>query len=116
MFTYFKQVSYISMYSNLRDAPFDNWGGGGGAGVCGIKLKKKFVATNVRQKKFLVDIDEKYVDQKKHQMVTYIIGKAHDKKNIGYFIFIKKNCRTFIAKKRLFSCGGKKNVCNPQKL
>ena len=24
----------------------------------------------------VVEIDEKYVDQKKHQMLTYIIGKA----------------------------------------
>ena len=33
-----------------------------------------------RKKQFVVEIDEKYVDQKKHQMVTYIIGKAYDKK------------------------------------
>ena len=26
--------------------------------------------------KNVVEIDEKYVDQKKHQMLTYIIGKA----------------------------------------
>ena len=31
------------------------------------------------EKKFVVEIDEKYVDQKNHQMVTYIIGKAYDK-------------------------------------
>ena len=31
------------------------------------------------KKKFVVEIDEKYVDQKKHQMITYIIGKAYDK-------------------------------------
>ena len=33
-----------------------------------------------RKKKFVVEIDDKYVDLKKHQMVTYIIGKAYDKK------------------------------------
>ena len=32
-----------------------------------------------QKKKFVVEIDEKYVDQKKHQMITYIIGKAYDK-------------------------------------
>ena len=31
------------------------------------------------KKKFVVEIDEKYVDQKKHQIVTYIIGKAYSK-------------------------------------
>ena len=67
------------------------------------------------EKKFVVEIDEKYVDQKSHQMliVTYIIGKAHDKKKS--FLYTK-NCRTFLAKKTLFSCGGKKKVCNQQKL
>ena len=50
---------------------------------------------------FVVEIDEKYVDQKNHQMViTYIIRKAYDK-NI-YFSFStkieKNNCRTFITK------------------
>ena len=41
------------------------------------------------EKKFVVKFAEKYVDQLKHQMVSYIIGKAHDKKR--YFIFIKKH-------------------------
>ena len=59
-----------------------------------------------RKKKFVVEIDEKYVDQKKHQMVTYIIGKAYDKKILQRNI--KKNCRMLIAKKSLFSTGGKK--------
>ena len=62
------------------------------------------------EKKFVVEIDENYVDQKNHQMVTYIIGKAYDK-NI-YFSSatkIKKNCRTFITKKKC-SCGGEKKV------
>ena len=31
------------------------------------------------EKKFVVEIDEKYVDQKNHHMLTYIIGKAYDK-------------------------------------
>ena len=59
-----------------------------------------------RKKKFVVEIDEKYVNKKKHQMVTYIIGKAYDKKFLQHNI--KKNCRTLIAKKSLFSTGGKK--------
>ena len=37
------------------------------------------------EKKFVVEIDEKYVDQKKHQMVTYIIGKAYDKNIFQFF-------------------------------
>ena len=71
----------------VRDAPFDIWGGGGGLEknwkkkVCRHKCqKKKFVKKCGQKKKFVVEIDEKYVDKKKHQMVTYIIGKAHDKK------------------------------------
>ena len=48
--------------------------------VCRHKSKKKKFAENVgRKKKFVVEIDEKYVDQKKHQKVTYTIGKAYDK-------------------------------------
>ena len=50
------------------------------------------------EKKFVVEIYEKYVDQKKHRMVTYIIGKAYDKKVLQRNI--KKNCRTLIAKKK----------------
>ena len=69
-----------------------------------------------RKKKFVVEIDEKYVDQKKHQMVTYIIGKAHDKKFLRHNIKKKKKCRTLIAKKSLSSTGGKKKVCKQQKL
>ena len=52
------------------------------------------------EKKFVVEIDEKYVDQKKHQMVTYIIGKAYDKKFLQQNIK-RKNCRTLIAKKKI---------------
>ena len=40
------------------------------------KSEKKFVEN-------VVEIDEKYVDREKHQMVTYIIGKAYNKK-IGF--------------------------------
>ena len=36
-------------------------------------------------RKKIVEIDEKYVDEKKHQMVTYIIGKAYVKK------FLRRN-------------------------
>ena len=40
-----------------------------------------FIFVSVPQKKkFVVKIYEKYADQKKHQMVTYIIGKAYDEK------------------------------------
>ena len=50
------------------------------------------------EKKFVVEIYEKHVEQKKHQMVTYIIEKAYDKKFIRRNI--KKNCRTLIVKKK----------------
>ena len=46
------------------------------------KERKKSLLKMWAEKKFVVEIDDKYVDQKKHQMVTYIIGKAHDKKDI----------------------------------
>ena len=50
-----------------------------------------------RKKQFVVEIDEKYVDQKKHQMVPYIIGKAYDKKYlrlniVGRWSPKKKDC------------------------
>ena len=77
---------YIYPPYQLRDTPFDIWGGGGGAKlklkkiVCRNKSqKKKFVENVSGKKKFFVEIDKKYVDQKKHKMVTYIIGKAYDK-------------------------------------
>ena len=61
------------------------------------------------KKKFVVEIDEKYVDQKKHQMVTYIIGKAYDKKCLRRNIKKKlsdvdrqkKNCFPLEVKKKL---------------
>ena len=59
-----------------------------------------------RKKKFVVEIDEKYVDQKKHQMVTYIIGKAYDKKILQRNI--KKIVGRWSPKKSLFSNGSKK--------
>ena len=83
--------SLVDILSHLRGAPFDIWGG---------RLEKKVCWKCGQKNKFVVEIDEKYVEQKNHQMVTYIIGKAYDK-NI-YFSFatkIKKNCRTFITKK-----------------
>ena len=71
----------------VRDAPFDIWGGGGGPrlklkknSLSPQKSEKKFVKNVSRKKKLVVEIDEKYVDQKKHQMVMYIIGKAYDEK------------------------------------
>ena len=50
-----------------------------------------------------VEIEEKYVDQKKHQMVPYIIGKAYVWK------FHRQNIKKNVdrQKKRLFSLGGK---------
>ena len=39
-------------------------------------------------------------------MVTYITGKANDKNDKNETL--KKNCRTLIAKKRLFSLKGEK--------
>ena len=85
----------------IRDAQFYIWGGGGG-GVARIKLKKKFFENVSRKKKFVVEIDEKYVDQKKHQMVSYIIGKAYDKK------FLRHN-----IKKKLSNVNRPKKVCFP---
>ena len=52
----------------VKDAPFDIWGGGGGARqklkkiVCRHKSQKKKFVENVGRKKSL------YVDQKKHQI------------------------------------------------
>ena len=75
----------------IRDAPFDIWGGEVGSKN---NWNKQFVATKVRKKvcckcgqkkKFVVEIDEKYVDQKNHQMLAYIIGKAYDKKKTFHF-------------------------------
>ena len=58
------------------------------------------------EKKFVFENDEKYVDQKKHQMVTYIIGKAYNKK------FLRRNIKKKLSdidrqEKNLFSLGGK---------
>ena len=83
--------------------------------VCRHKSqKKKFVENVGRKKKFVVEIDEKYVYQEKHQMVTYIIGKAYDKNILRRNI--KKNCRTLIAKKKTcFPPEVKKKVRKQQK-
>ena len=96
-------------------------GGGGGVEksgkiVCRHKSQKKIVSWKFGQKKkFVVEIDKKYVDQKKHQMVTYIIEKAYDKKYLRRNI--KKNCRTLIAKKKdCFLWEVKKKICKQQKL
>ena len=57
-------VEYLDVTGGiLRDAPFDIWGGGGAR----IKLKKIVCRYESQEKKFVVEIDEKYVDQKKHQ-------------------------------------------------
>ena len=54
-----------------------------------------------RKKKFVVEIDEKYVDQKKHQMVTYIIGKAYIKNKLSDVDRQKKDCFLSEVKKSL---------------
>ena len=59
------------------------------------------------KKKIVVEIDEKYVDQKKHQMVTYIIGKAYRKKLLIRNIK-KKMSDVDRQKKRLFFLESKK--------
>ena len=48
--------------------------------VCRHQSQKKKLVENVGRKKSWLEIYKKYVEQKKHQMVTYIIGKAYDKK------------------------------------
>ena len=63
------------------------------------------------EKKIVVEIDKKYVDLKKHQMVTYIIGEAYDKKIL--WRNIKKNVGRWSQKKRLFSLKGKKKSLRP---
>ena len=74
----------------LRDAPFDISRGGGGGGR---KNMKKIVATKVRIFFLLKMWGEKkncclnwgnMLTRKKNQMVTYIMGKAYEKKI--YFI------------------------------
>ena len=118
---WWKSTCTCSCSSTFRDAPFDIWGGGG-PGIklkkkvcCHERQKKKFAENVGRKKKFVVEIDEKYVDQKKHQMLTYIIGEAYDNKFLRRNI--KKNCRTLIAtKKTCFPPEVKKKVCKQQKL
>ena len=61
---------------------------------CHKSQKKKFVENEGRKKKFVFEIDEKYVDQKKHQMVTYIIGQAYDKKND--ISFLRRNIKKLL--------------------
>ena len=61
-----------------------------------------------RKKKFVVEIDEKYVDQKKDQMVTYRIGKAYDKKILQ--LNIKKLSDVDSQKKDCFLSGVKKSL------
>ena len=73
-------------------------GGGGGAekieknSLSPQKSEKKCVANVGRKKNFVVEIDDKYVDQKKHQMVTYIIGKAYDKN------FLQRNIKKIVGR------------------
>ena len=86
--------------------------------VTNKKKKKKIVATKVRKNNFVENVVrkksllsklmKKYVEQKKHQMVTGNIH-VHNREGIRQkYIFqflntnLKKNCRTFIAKKIVF--------------
>ena len=70
------------------------------------------------EKKIVVEIYEKYVDQKNHQMLTYIIGKVYDKKR--YFISSTKHKKKLSdvdrQKKDRFLAEVKKKVCKQQKL
>ena len=44
-------------------------------------LSRQKIVENVgRRRKFVVEIYEKYVDQKNNQMITHILGKACNKK------------------------------------
>ena len=75
------------------------------------KTEKKFVENVGRKKKFVVEIDEKYVDQEKHQMVAYIIGKAYEqkisltkhKKKLSVIDRQKKDCFLSEVKKKFAS-------------
>ena len=68
-----------------------------------------------RKNSLLSKLMKNMLTRKKHQMVTYIIGKAYDKKCLRHNI--KKNCRTLIAKKKAcFPPEVKKKVCKQQKL
>ena len=68
--------SLVDILSHLRGAPYDIWGGGEGLEK---KEKKKFVENVVRKKSLLSKLMKNMLTRKKHQMVTYIIGKAYDK-------------------------------------
>ena len=59
-----------------------------------------------RKNTLVVEIDEKYVDKKKHQMLTYIIGEAYDKKK--YISFLRRN-----IKKKLSEVDSQKKDCFP---
>ena len=80
---------------------------GGGSSLSPQKSEKKSFLKMWAEKKFVVEIDEKYVDQKKHQMVTYIISLSIRKK-ISSTKHKKKLSDVDRQKKRLFSLGGKK--------
>ena len=102
---------YLQLSTHLRDAPFDIWRGGGEArknmkkSLSLQKSEKKFVENVGRKEKFVVKIDKNYVDQKKLQIVAYII----DKKKIFHLPDeTKKIVGRSSPKKKLFSRGGKK--------
>ena len=56
-----------------------------------------------RKKKFIVETDEKYVDLKKHKMVTYIglIEKAYDNQFLWRDIGLQKKLSDVDRKKKI---------------
>ena len=105
------------LYIEIRDAPFDIWGGGGARKkmkkkVCLHKSQKKKVCWKCGQKKkIVVGIDEKYVDQKKTPT-----GNVHNRESIQQKISSTKHKKKIVGrwspKKRSFSLGDKKKFAS----
>ena len=76
--------------------------------------RQKFVENVGRRRKFVVEIYEKYVDQKKHQMVTHILGKAC--KSFFFDETLKKLSDVDRQKKDCFLAEVEQKVCNQQTL
>ena len=65
------------------------------------------------KKKFVVEIDEKYVEQKNHQVLTYIITDKRESIRQKRYSFLRRNIKKKLSdvdhqRKLLFSRGGKK--------
>ena len=72
-------------------------GGGGGLEKYETNLSpQKSAKKSLLEMWPVVVIDEKYVDQKKHEMVTYTVRKAYDKKS--YFISSSKQYEQIIGR------------------